>query len=153
MLRVTTLLSKAVEEAEQTKSQLNSVNDLQEVTVAELTDLKTAYAEICQLKATTDYERSAALAEKDAALREKVRADEQVQKGLIALTDLQVKMDAETKLMTDKFNELMKKEWPAPAAVAKLEATVSTQEKSISSLKSQLELQKNKKPEDTSSHF
>ena len=110
MLRVTTLLSKAVEEAEQTKSQLNSVNDLQEVTVTELTVLKTAYEETCQLKATTDYERSAALAEKDAALREKAQADEEVQNGLTAVIDLQVKMDAETKLMTDKFNELMKKE-------------------------------------------
>ena len=153
MLRMTTLLSKAIEEAEQTKSQLNSVNDPQEVTLTELTDLKTTYEEICQLKVTTDYERSAALAEKDAALREKTKADEEIQRGLTARVDLQVKMDGETKLMTDKFNELVKREWPAPAAVTKLEATVNTQEKTIRSLKAQLELQQSKKPEDTSSHF
>ena len=109
MLRVTTLLSETVIEVEQTEAQLNSVNELQEVTLTEMTDLKTAYEEMCQLKATTDYEKSAALAEKDVALREKERADAEVQKGLTALVDLQVKMDGETKLMTDKFNELMKK--------------------------------------------
>ena len=56
MLRVTTLLSEATEKVEQTKSQLNSVNDLQEVTLTELTDLETAYEDMCQLEATTDYE-------------------------------------------------------------------------------------------------
>ena len=62
-------------------------------------------------------------------------------------------MDGETKPMTNKFNEPMKKEWPAPVAVKKLEATVDTQEKTIKSLKSQLELQKSKKIEDPPSHF
>ena len=37
--------------------------------------------------------------------------------------------------------------------MTKLEATVNTQEKTFRSLKSQLELQKSKKPEDTLSHF
>ena len=62
-------------------------------------------------------------------------------------------MNGETKLVTDKFNELMKKEWPAPAAVKKLEATMDTQEKTLKSLKPQLELQKSKKIEDPPSHF
>ena len=146
MLRVTTLLSQTIDEVEQTKSQLHTVNELQEVTHTELGKLKTAYEEMCQLKATTDYEKSAALTEKAGALREKAKADEEVQKGLRALADLQVKMDAETKLMTDKFNDLMKKDWPAPATVKKLEAAVLTQEKTIKSLKSQLEL-KNTSPQ------
>ena len=60
-------------------------------------------------------------------------------------------MDGETKLMTDKFNEMTKKDWPAPAAVKKLEATVNTQEKTIKSPKSQLEL-KDKQSEDTPPH-
>ena len=62
-------------------------------------------------------------------------------------------MNGETKLVTDKFNELMKKEWPAPAAVKKLEATMDTQEKTLKSLKPQPELQKSKKIEDPPSHF
>jgi hypothetical protein len=140
MLRVTTLLSQTVAEVEQTKSQLDKVNELLGITQTELANLGTAYEEICQLKATTDYEKSSALAERDAAMREKTRADAEVQKGLKPLADLQVKMDAETKLMTDKLNELTKKDWPTPAAVKKLEATVDTQEKTIKSLKSQLEL-------------
>ena len=92
LLRMSNLLSAAVEEIEQTKRQLNTITDCTELQQKELADLKIAYEEMCQLKATTDYEKGAAVAERDAALREKKQSDEQVHKGLKAMSALEAKM-------------------------------------------------------------
>ena len=45
-------------------------------TQKELDGMKIAYEEICQLKVTTDYKKSAAVSEKGAWMREKEAADE-----------------------------------------------------------------------------
>ena len=140
LLRISNLLSATTEEVEQTKRQLSTATDCTELQQKELDALKVAYEEMCQLKATTDYEKSAAISERDAAMREKKQSDEQVHKGLKAMSALESKMAAETKIMTSKFDELTKKEWKAPTEVTKLNATISAQEKIIKTLKSQNDL-------------
>ena len=57
-------------------------------------------------------------------------------------------MAAETKIFETKLDELMKKEWKAPAEVNKMNATISAHEKTIRSLKAQIELKE--KQENTS---
>ena len=76
----------------------------------ELDALKIAYEEIIQLKATTDYEKTAAISERDASMREKKAADEEVGRGLKALAALENKMATETRISEAKLDELMKKE-------------------------------------------
>ena len=116
LLRISNLLSVAVENMDQSKIQLDSVTELNELQLKELAELKIAYEELemCQLKATTDYEKGAAVAERGAAMREKKQSDEQVVKVLKAVSAL-AKMATETKIMTNKFDEMMKKDWKAPA--------------------------------------
>ena len=68
LLRISNLLSTMTEEVEQTKRQLSTATDCTELQQKELDALKTSYEEMCQLKATTDYEKSAAISERDAAM-------------------------------------------------------------------------------------
>lgn len=140
LLRISNLLAESINSLENTKRQLNSITDSSDVQQKELGDLKIAYEEICQLKATTDYEKGAAIYERDASMREKKAADVEVGRGLKALAALESKMAAETKMFETKLDELMKKEWKAPAEVTKMKATISAHEKTIRSLKSQAEL-------------
>ena len=49
-------------------------------------------------------------------------------------------MSLETDEMNAKIDRLEKKEWAAPKAVERLQVTIDTQDKTIASLKSQLEL-------------
>ena len=140
LLRLSSLLAESTKNLEDTKGQLDSITDSSNTQQKELDDLKIAYEETCQLKAATDYEKSAAVSERDAWMREKKAADEQVGRGLKALAALESKMAAETKIFETKLDELMKKEWKAPAEVTKLKTTISTHEKTIRTLQSQIEL-------------
>ena len=140
MLRISNLLAESNKSLEDTKRQLNSITDSSDTQQNELDDLKIAYEEICQLKATTDYEKRAAMSERDESMRERKAADEQVGRELKALAALENKMVAETRIFETKLDELMKKEWKAPAKVTKLRAAISAHEKTIRSLKSQIEL-------------
>ena len=107
LLRISNLLAEAVKSMESTKRQLSSVTDNNQVQLKELENLKIAYEAMCQLKATADYERSAAISERDVSMREKEMADEEIGRGLKALAALEGKMATETKLFESKLNELV----------------------------------------------
>ena len=149
MLRISNLLAESIQNLEDTKRLVNSATDSRDETQKELDTLKIQYEEIIQLKATTDYEKTAAISERDASMREKKAADEQVGRGLKALAALEHKMAAETKIFETKLDEMMKKEWKAPAEVNRMNAKVSAHEKTITSLKAQLELRVQKDENNT----
>jgi archaellum component FlaC len=140
LLRVSNLLAESIQTLGDTKRQMSSIRDSSDAQQQELETLKVAYEEIIQLKATTDYEKTAAISERDAYMREKKAADEQVGRGLKALAALENKMATETKLFETRLDELMRKEWKAPAEVKKMQATIDTHEKTIRSLKNTIEL-------------
>jgi len=73
-------------------------------------------------------------------LKEKHATHAELQSSPTELTAQRVKMDKETKLTNSQITDLMKKDWPTSAAVKKLQGTIDTQKKAMSSLKGQLEL-------------